>query len=90
MNRIKNLKIDPHEYAQLTLFIFGCARSSLLHGPFSSRGKQGLLSSCGVWASHCCDFPCCGAGVVGPGTSVFQHVGSVVVAPWAPEHRVSS
>ena len=28
---------------------------------FSSRGKQGLLSSCGAQASHCSAFPCCRA-----------------------------
>ena len=31
------------------LFNFDCAGSSLLHGFFSSCGKQGLHSSCGVW-----------------------------------------
>ena len=45
-----------HHPLFLKLFIFGCAGSSLLHGLFSSRGKQGLLSSCGVWASHCGGF----------------------------------
>ena len=34
--------------------MFGPAGSSLLNaGFFSSCGKQGLLSSCGVRASHC-------------------------------------
>ena len=28
---------------------------------FSSYNEQGLLSSCGVWASHCNGFSCCGA-----------------------------
>ena len=31
-------------------------------GDFSYCGKQGLLSSCGIWASHCGDFSCCSAG----------------------------
>ena len=30
----------------------GCPGSQLLCGLFSSCGKRGLLSSCGVWASH--------------------------------------
>ena len=28
---------------------------------FSSCGKQGLLSSCDAWATHCGGFSCCGA-----------------------------
>ena len=40
----------------------------------SSYSEQGLPSSCGVQASHCGGFPCCGAQAVG-------RVGSVVVAP---------
>ena len=47
----------------LFLFIFGCAGSSLLHGLFSSRSKQGLLSSCGAQASRC--FSHCGAQALG-------------------------
>ena len=39
-------------------FIFGCARSLSLHRFFFSCNEQGLLSSCGAWASNCCDFPC--------------------------------
>ena len=35
------------------IIIFGYAGSSLLCGPFSSCGECGLLSRCGVWASHC-------------------------------------
>ena len=34
------------------LFIFGCARSSLLCRLFSSFGEQGLLSHCSMRASH--------------------------------------
>ena len=40
------------------LLIFGRARSSLLHGLFSSCRKRGLFSSCGVPASHCYGFSC--------------------------------
>ena len=45
------------------LLIFGCAGSSLLHRLFSSCGKQGPLSSCDAWTSHCGDF-CCDSGAV--------------------------
>ena len=51
-----------------SLFIFGCtgsycarAFSSNCSGwAFSRCDKQGLLFSCGVWASHCGGFSCCG------------------------------
>ena len=39
------------------LFTFGCAGSSLLCQLFSSRGKQGQLSSCGV-QTYCSGFSC--------------------------------
>ena len=38
--------------------IFGCAGSLLLCGLFSSFREQGLVFSCGVWASHCRGFSC--------------------------------
>ena len=56
------------------LFVFGCAGSLLLRGLFSSCGKEGLLSSCGDWFSHCSGFSCCRAQSVGC-------AGSVVAAP---------
>ena len=31
-------------------------------GDFSNCGKQGLRSSCGIWASHCGDFSRCSVG----------------------------
>ena len=34
-------------------------------GFFSSWGKWGLLSSCGVWALHCGGFSCCRAQALG-------------------------
>ena len=49
---------------------------------FSSRGERGLLSSCGVQASHCGGFSCCEAqalGCVGCSSCV-----------WTREHRLSS
>ena len=41
------------------IYLFGCAAYSLLHRLFSSCGKQGLLSSCCVWASSGSGFLCC-------------------------------
>ena len=32
---------------------------------FSICGEWGLLSSCGVWASHCGSFSSCGAQTLG-------------------------
>ena len=46
-------------------FIFGCARSFLLHGLFSSCGERGLLCNCSVQASHSSRFSCCGAWTLG-------------------------
>ena len=45
--------------------------------------EQGLLSSCGARASHCCGFSCCRAWAVG-------HVGSRSCSSWALEHKLSS
>ena len=71
----------------LFLFIFGCAGSSLLRGPFSSCScsKRGLLSSCGVQASHCSGPSCCRAWAIWCAGSVveapgFWSTGSMVVA----------
>ena len=53
-------------------FIFGCAGLSLLCGLSLVTG--GLISSCGVWASHCGGFSCCGTRAVGiqaPGVAAF-------------------
>ena len=55
-----NNQISVHYYfLYIILFIFVCARSSLLHGLFSSCAKQGLHASCRVQASHCGGFSCC-------------------------------
>ena len=45
----------------ISLFIFGCAGSSLLHWLFSCCHEWEPLSSCCVWASHCGGFSCGGA-----------------------------
>ena len=56
--------------------IFGCARSSLLCGLFSSCGKQRLLSSCSAWASRCSGFSRCRA-------QALRHVGFNSCGTWA-------
>ena len=50
---------------RIYLLIFGYDGSSLLHRPFSSCSKWGLLSSCGAQASHCGGFSCCRAWALG-------------------------
>ena len=47
------------------LFIFGCAGSLWPLVLFSSCSERGLLSGCGVRASHCGHFSCCGAQALG-------------------------
>ena len=54
--------------------VFGCTGSLMLHGLFSSSGEQGLLSSCGVWDSHCSDFSCCRAWSLGMWALVLAHM----------------
>ena len=54
---------------------------------FSSCGEQGLLSSCGVWASHSGGFSCCRTPVLGhTGFSNcavgFHCCGTGLVSPW--------
>ena len=71
------------------LFIFVCIGSLLLCVAFSSCGERGLLFRCGVQASHCSGFSCCGAWGLGVQASVvvalrLQSTDSVVVA-----HRLS-
>ena len=53
--------------------------------PLSHQGssEQGLLSSCGARASHCCGFSCCRAWALG-------HVGFHSCSSWALEHKLSS
>ena len=70
-------------YMYTYVFTFGCAGSLLLLGLFSRYGKRGLLSSCGVRASHCSCFSCCRAQALG-------HAGFHSCSPWAPEHRLNS
>ena len=57
------------------LSIFGCARSSLLCGLFSSCSEPGLLSRCRPWASHCGRFSRCRAQALGVQASVVVALG---------------
>ena len=66
----------------LFIFIFGCAGSLLLCGLFSSFREQGLVFSCGVWASHCGGFSC--------GLWALGHEGFSSYSPQATEHRPDS
>ena len=71
-------------YIYIILFIFYCSGPSLLCGLFSSCGGWGLLSSCGVRASHCRGFSCCRARAPGHVVSVeavrgLQSTGSIVL-----------
>ena len=54
------------------LFIFGCAGSYCCEQAFSSCSEWGA-TLCSAWASHCSDFSCCGAWVLGLISSVVAH-----------------
>ena len=62
-------------YMYTYIVIFGCAGSLLLLGLFSRYEKRGLLSSCGVRASHC------GASLVME-NRIQGTLASVAVAQW--------
>ena len=47
---------------------------------FSTRGKQGLLSSCSAWASEGAGFPCCAAWALG--LSDFSSCGTWAQLPY--------
>ena len=61
----------------------GCAGSLLLHGPFSSCGKWGLLFRCGTQVSHCGTFSSCRARAL-------RHTGLSGGSTRALERRLSS
>ena len=56
----------------------------------SSCGKLGLLFRCGVQASHCGGFSCCGAWALGARASVVVARGLSSCGLRALEHRLSS
>ena len=47
------------------LFIFSCVGSSLLHAGFLQLRRAGVTLRCGVQASHCHGFSCCGTQACG-------------------------
>ena len=75
--------MNPKTIFFLTFFknvlIFGCAGSSWL-GSFLVAVSGGLLSTCGVRASHCSDFSCCRARGLAHGLR----------SPLDLEHRLNS
>ena len=73
----------------ICLFIFSCA-GSLGRRLFSSCSKQGLLSSCGVQASHLSGLFRCGAQALGTRASVVAARGPSSCGSWTLEHRLSS
>ena len=72
----------------IILFIFGCARSLLLLGLFSSCGKHGLLSSCRAQTSHYSGFSCWGARALG--RLGFSSWGTWVQWLWLPGCRAQA
>ena len=63
----KDIYHSLYFFISLFIYLFGCTGFSLLCGLFFSCGKQGLLSSYSVWASHCGGFSRCRGF---PGSSV--------------------
>ena len=53
-----------------SFFLFGCIGSSLLHACFLQLWRAGTTLRCGVWASHCGGFSCCGTQALGMWASV--------------------
>ena len=91
--RAKCKAVSCHEscffFLKNSIYLFGgCAGCSLLCGLLSSCGKRGLLSSCGLWDSHCGNFFHCGTlGCLGfsIGDTWAQQCSSPVL-----EHRLGS
>ena len=57
---------------------------------FSSCGKWGATLRCGVWASYCGGFSCCGAQALGAQASVVAARRLSSCTSWALERRLSS
>ena len=87
----------------LAFFFFCCIGSSLLRVGFLQLQRAGAVLHCGVRASHCGGFSCCGAQALGTRTSVVvarglsscsaQALGCVGLGSCgsrALEHRLSS
>ena len=72
------------------LFIYGCVGSLLLLAGFLQLWRAGATLRCGVWASHCGGFSCCGAQALGTWASVVVAHGLSSCGSWALERRFSS
>ena len=70
-----SLPTKPPGKRYLFIFIFGYAGSSLLCMGFLWKWWAGLLSSRGVWASHCRGLSCCRAQVLVSWASVVVALG---------------
>ena len=68
---------DIHIFFNLCILFLAALGLHYYVRAHSNCDEQGLLSSCGVQASHCGGFSC-GAQALGTPASVVQHVGSVV------------
>ena len=87
---VTSTTIIPVQVFFFFLYFFGCAGSWLLHRLFSSCRKQGLFSSCSVWASHCSGFSWCEAWALGAWASVLGAHGLTSCSSWALEHKLNS
>ena len=65
------------------LFLFGCVGSSLLRAGFLQLQQVGATLHCGVRASHCGGFSCCGAQALGAQASVVAAHGLSSCGAWA-------
>ena len=66
------------------LVFFAACRLSLV------AVSRGYSLRCGVWASHCGVFSCCGARALGTWASVLVACGLSSCGSWALERRLSS
>ena len=71
-------------------FIFGCFGSSLLRAGFLQLGRAGATLRCGVRASHCSGFSCCGAQALGAWASLVVARGLSNCGSQVLECRLSS
>ena len=77
-------------FSFIYLFIFGCIGSSLLRAGFLQLQRAGATLRCGVRASHCGGFSCCGARALGAWASIVVSHGLSSCDSQALEHRPSS
>ena len=82
--------IKTQSLIYLFILIFGCVGSSLFCVGFLQLWRAGATLCCGVWASHCSGFSCCGARALGAQASVAVARGLSSCGSRALEHRFSS